>query len=258
MMRWLQVRRRWPGRPLLGVLWWDACRLFTTVLAKLAFGLKVVGRERIPRTGPLLYLSNHQSFLDPVINGAAIHDRPFRPFARETLFRGPFGVVIRSLGALPVVGGGGDKAVMRAALAELDAGRCVLVYPEGSRTFDGGLAPFKSGIALLLKRSRARVVPIGIEGAYDAWPRQASRPRWRRRIETEVGEPIEVDDLLADGVPAALERLEREIDALRRRCRDRLRERSRGSHPAPGVGDGPTPVRTPSPDAIERPAETGA
>lgn len=251
MMRWLQLRRRWPGRPLLGVLWWDACRLFTTVLTQLAFGLKVVGRERIPKTGPLLYLSNHQSFLDPVINGAAIHDRPFRPFARETLFRGPFGVVIRSLGALPVVGGGGDKAVMRAALAELEAGRCVLVYPEGSRTFDGGLAPFKNGIALLLKRSNAMVVPIGIEGAFDAWPRQASRPRWRRCIETEVGEPISTEELLADGVPEALRRLERDIDALRLRCRERLRARSAGKHPAPGVGDGPTPASDAAHDAPE-------
>lgn len=254
MMRWLQVGRRCPGRPFLGVLWWDVCRLLSTGFMHLAFGLRVVGRERIPAEGPLLYLSNHQSVLDPVINGAAIHDRPFRPFARETLFRGPFGVLIRSLGALPVVGGGGDKAVMRAALAELDAGRCVLVYPEGSRTHDGGLAPFKNGIALLLKRSNATVVPIGIEGAYDAWPRSAKRPRWRRRIETEVGEPIGVDDLLQDGVPAAMRRLEHEIDELRRRCRTRLRARCGPAYPAPGIGDGPTPVRS----EAEAPAEATA
>lgn len=243
MRGWWQVRRRCPGRSFLGVVWWDVCRLLTTVLMHLAFGMRVVGRDRIPATGPLLYLSNHQSVLDPIINGAAIHDRPFRPFARETLFRGVFGTIIRSLGALPVVGGGGDKAVMRAALAELDAGRCVLVYPEGSRSHDGGLAPFKSGIALLLKRSKATVVPIGIEGAFDAWPRSASKPRWRRRIESEVGEPIDVDDLLKDGVPAAMRRLECEIDDLRRRCRARLRTRCGPGYPAPGVGDGPTPVR---------------
>lgn len=251
MMRWLQVGRRCPGRPFLAVIWWDACRLLTTVLVRLAFGLRVVGRERLPGTGPLLYLSNHQSMLDPVINAAAVHDRPFRPFARETLFRGPFGVLIRSLGALPVVGGGGDKAVMRAALAELQAGRCVLVYPEGSRTHDGGLAPFKSGIALLLKRSDATVIPMGIEGAYDAWPRSAKRPRWRRRIETEIGMPISVDELLADGVPAALRRLEDEIDGLRLRCRARLRERCGDGHPAPGPADGPTPRRDSEPPVPE-------
>ena len=243
MLKWLQVGRRAPGRPFLAVIWWDFCRLLSTIFLHIGFGLRVVGRERIPGTGPLLYVSNHQSFLDPIINGAAIHDRPFRPFARETLFRGVFGTLIRSLGALPVVGGGGDKAVMRAALSELEAGRCVLVYPEGTRTADGALAPFKSGIALLLRRSNATVVPMGIEGAFDAWPRDASRPRWRRRIEIEVGEPIPVEALLADGAPAAMTRLEREVDALRRRCRDRLRARCGPNHPAAGVADGPTPVR---------------
>jgi 1-acyl-sn-glycerol-3-phosphate acyltransferase len=246
MLRWMEVGRRAPGRPFLAVIWWDVCRLLTTIVLHICFGLRVVGRERIPRSGPLLYVSNHQSFLDPIINGAAIHDRPFRPFARETLFRGVFGTLIRSLGALPVVGGGGDKAVMRAALSELEAGRCVLVYPEGTRTADGGLAPFKSGIALLLRRSNATVVPMGIEGAFDVWPRDASRPRWRRRIETEVGEPIDVASLLQDGVPAAMERLEREVDDLRRRCRARLRARSGGWYPAPGVADGPTPHRAES------------
>lgn len=239
----VRSRRRWPGRPLPQLLWWDTCRFLATLLLQMAFGLRVTGRSRVPRTGPLLYLSNHQSYLDPMISAAAIRDRPCRPFARETLFRGPLGLLIRSLGALPVRGGGGDKAIMRAALEELDAGRCVLVYPEGSRTFDGGLAPFKSGIALLLKRSSAMVVPLGIEGAYDAFPRTTGRPRFRRQIEVEVGEPIPAADLLVEGVPAGLARLEDEIDGLRRRCRDRLRRRCGPGHPSPGVGDGPTPVR---------------
>jgi 1-acyl-sn-glycerol-3-phosphate acyltransferase len=246
MLRWLEVGRRAPGRPFIAVIWWDVCRLLSTIALHIGFGLRVVGKDRIPRSGPLLYVSNHQSFLDPIINGAAVHDRPFRPFARETLFRGVFGTLIRSLGALPVVGGGGDKAVMRAALSELEAGRCVLVYPEGTRTSDGGLAPFKSGIALLLRRSNATVIPMGIEGAFDAWPRGSSRPRWRRRIETEVGDPIDVGSLLSEGVPAAMLRLEREVDELRRRCRDRLRARCGPAYPAPGVADERTPARVDS------------
>lgn len=239
----LQFARRVPGRSGLAILWWDLWRFATGMVVRWCFGLRVVGRENVPRSGPLLYLSNHQSYLDPIINGAAVKDRPFSPFARETLFRGPFGWVIRSLGAMPVSGGGGDKSVMRAALAELAAGRCVLVYPEGSRTPDGALEPFKSGVALLLRRSDAVIVPMGIEGAYDAWPRQRSKPRLRRVIEVEVGLPIDREELLRDGVPAALSRLETEIDELRRRCRERLRARYGANHPAPGPGDGVTPVR---------------
>lgn len=240
----LQFARRVPGRSGLAVIWWDFCRMFMQGLLKLCFGLRVVGRDRVPRSGPLLYLSNHQSFLDPVINGAAAADRPFSPFARESLFRGPLGWVIRSLGAMPVTGGNADKSIMRSALAELEAGRCVLVYPEGTRTPDGAVHPFKSGVALLLRRSEATIVPVGIEGSFDAWPRQRSRPRFRRAIEVEVGEAIQRDELLAEGVPAALKRLEDEIDRLRRRCRDRLRARWGADYPAPGPGDGPTPIRS--------------
>lgn len=245
----LQFARRVPGRSPLAVIWWDLCRMFMQGVVKLCFGLRVVGRERVPRSGPLLYLSNHQSYLDPVISSVAAADRPFSPFARESLFRGPFGWLIRSLGAMPVTGGNADKSIMRAALAELDAGRCVLVYPEGTRTPDGALQPFKTGVALLLRRSKATIVPVGIEGSFDAWPRQRSRPRFRRPIEVEVGEPIRREDLLSDGVPAALERLEAEIDGLRRRCRERLRARRGAHYPAPGPGDGPTPIRSSDPGA---------
>ena len=236
-MKRFEFARRAPGRPAIATLWWDICQSLSALFVKVGFGLRVTGRERIPSNGPLLYLSNHQSFMDPVINGALIHDRPFRPFARETLFRGPFGWLIHSLGALPVSGGGGDKAVMRAAIAELKAGRCVLIYPEGTRCPDGTVKTFKSGIALLLKRADATIVPIGIDGAFDAWPRNRSRPRWRRPIECEAGAPIAAKDLLAEGVPEALQRLERDVDELRLRCRARLRARFGPEVPEPGPSD---------------------
>ena len=238
-MRRLQFRRRAPGRAWYAILWWDVCERVATFLIQLCFGLRMHGRERIPATGALIYVCNHQSFLDPALNAAVVRDRPFRPFARETLFRGPLGVVIRSLGAIPVTGGAGDKGSMRAALAELEAGRCILIYPEGGRTFDGGLAAFQSGVSILLKRSKATVVPIGMDGAFETWPRTSSRPRLRRPIDTEVGNPIESETLLAGGTSEALRRLEAEIDELRLRCRARLRDRYGAAYPPAGIGDRP-------------------
>lgn len=243
MSGWFQASRRAPGRSRLAVLWWDGWRFFMEKVVAIGFGLRIHGRERIPRTGPVLYLSNHQSFLDPILNAAVARDRPFRPFARESLLRGPLGWILRSLGGMPVSGTGSDKSVMRAALKELAEGRGVLIYPEGSRSPDGAIHPFKSGIGLLLKRSDAIIIPVGMDGSFDAWPRQRSTPRWRRPIELEVGEPIDRDELLADGIPAALLRLEECVDELRRRCRHRLRERFGSEYPAPGPGDGITPVR---------------
>ena len=242
-MKRLQFLRRAPGRAWYAVLWWDFCERVATASLHVLFGLRVHGRQRIPRTGPLIFVSNHQSFLDPAINAAAVRDRPFRPFARETLFRGPLGTIIRSLGAIPVTGGAGDKSSMRAALAELDAGRSVLIYPEGGRTFDGALATFQSGVSILLKRSKATVVPIGMDGAFETWPRTSSRPNLRRSIETEVGEPIDSEVLLELGTVAALRRLEAEVDALRLRCRSRLHARFGPSYPPAGPGDLPFAVR---------------
>ena len=240
---WFQASRRAPGRSRVAVLWWDGWRFFMEMVVAASFGLRISGREFIPRTGPVLYLSNHQSFLDPMLSAAVARDRPFRPFARETLFRGPLGWLLSSLGGMPVSGTGSDKSVMRAALKELSEGRCVLIYPEGSRTPDGALHPFKSGIGLLLRRSDATIIPVGMDGSFNAWPRQRSMPCWRQAIELEVGEPIDREELLADGIPAALLKLEECVDDLRSRCRRRLRERFGPDYPPPGPGDGITPIR---------------
>ena len=114
----------------------------------------------------------------------------------------------------------------------------MMVYPEGSRSFDGALQPFKSGIGLLLKKGNVTVLPMGLDGCFDAWPR-SGMPRLFKKIEVEIGDPISSEELLKDGIGPAMTRLEREVDELRLRCRSRIRKRSRGRLPAPGPGDGP-------------------
>jgi 1-acyl-sn-glycerol-3-phosphate acyltransferase len=251
---WMQTSRRAPGRSRFGVFWWDFWRFLTEKVVMLGFGLRVRGRENVPRTGPVLYLGNHQSFLDPILSATAARDRPFRPFARETLFQGPLGWLFTSLGGLPVSGTGSDKSVMRIALTELAEGRSVLIYPEGSRSPDGPIQPFKTGVGLLLRRSEAAIVPVGMDGSFDAWPRQHSTPHWRHAIELEIGEPMNREELLADGIPTAMLRLEERVDELRRRCRARLRERFGPDYPAPGPADGITPLRD---DSAEGDVEAG-
>src|SRR5262245_22110825 len=76
---------------------WSVCFAF----AKLWFHLHASGKTNVPRTGPVMLVSNHQSHLDPVLIGVACQ-RQLRFLARETLFRGPFGWLIRSLGSVPI------------------------------------------------------------------------------------------------------------------------------------------------------------
>ena len=86
------------------------------------------------------------------------------------------------------------KAGLQKTLALLDEGRAVLVFPEGERTHDGELEPFKAGISLLVKKVKAPIVPVGIAGAFDAWPRGRNRPRFaplfRRSISSTCSFPF--------------------------------------------------------------------
>ena len=221
------------------MLWLDTVEGVARMLAWSLLRYRVHHRDRIPREGAVIFICNHESYLDPVLCGVATRDRPSRPLAQDGLFKSlPMRLIMKSLGALSLSGKASDKSALRATLAELEAGRTVLIYPEGSRCRDGAMQPFKPGVGLLMKRSKALVQPMGIAGAFDAWPR-SGKFHFGKRVECELGTPIESDELLKDGIDVALRRLECEVDALLLRCRQRIRDRTGGRQPAPGPGDQP-------------------
>lgn len=202
-------------------------------MLRLLYRLRIEGEELVPRSGPVLFVSNHQSFLDPVLNGMPIVDRQLRAIARESLFRfKPLAWLMHSYGAIPIKDDSGDVGAMKAALAELAAGRTVLVYPEGSRSRDGRMGEFKRGVALLLKRAGATVVPMAVEGATDVWPPSRKWPALRGRLAVKVGEPIPHAELMADGPDAALARLRREVERLRQDLRREMKRESGGRWPS--------------------------
>ncbi|HEX4588345.1 MAG TPA: lysophospholipid acyltransferase family protein [Gemmataceae bacterium] len=171
--------------------------------------LRVFGRRNIPRRGSLLVIGNHQSLLDPIGIGLGI-PRHLHYLARKTLFKNPaFGLWLRTVHAVPIDQEGVGKEGIRNILASLSAGNAVLVFPEGQRCTDGRLQPLRPGIGLLVSRARAPILPAGIAGAYDAWPRNKRWPTlsplflpWTRRSLTVVyGRPRD---------PATLEGLSRE------------------------------------------------
>lgn len=234
---------RVPGRFWLQVMWWDIVSLLCVLPLVLLYRFFVRGAENIPREGGVLFIANHQSYFDPMVNGSSCASRQFTAIASIHLFGfKPFGWMMHSLGAIKVSASAGDAGAMRAALAELKAGRCVLIYPEGGRSFDGFVAPFKRGTALLLRRAKnVQVVPIGIAGAFDVWPRARLLPKPRGRIAAVVGKPMLAADLLKMGTDSALEHLHGEVDRLRLEGRAVIRERSRGRWPVAGLTDEPSP-----------------
>lgn len=213
------------GRSLAQRALFELCRYATALLMAVVYRLRIYHAHRVPREGACLLASNHVSHLDPPAIGQCVLHRQMRFVARSTLFGNRvFGWLITALGSIPVrQDGGGDLAAIRAVLGELDRGAVVLMFPEGSRSVDGTLQPFKRGAALLVSRSRCPVVPVAIEGTFEAWPRSKRFPRLLgSRIGICFGEPIPHNELLAGGADAALDRLASEIGALQIELRERM------------------------------------
>lgn len=146
-------------------------RMLLTGLLRLCYRFQVFGAEHLPETGPVIVVSNHANFIDPIVVGCSLHQRQVCFMAKEELFRIPlFGGLIRRLGAFPVKRGTGDRGAFRAARAALVAGQVVGMFPEGTRYKDGKIHPLKPGAALLAVETGALVLPMVITGTHQLKP----------------------------------------------------------------------------------------
>jgi len=151
--------------------WFRFARWVCKVFCRLFFRIRVYGKKNVPEEGPLLLVSNHQSFLDPVFCGIPLK-RPLYFLARDTLFANRFfGWLISSVNTIPVRRGKADLSAVKTIIGKLKEGGGVCLFPEATRTKDGKIAPFKPGFGLLCRRGKAAVVPVVIDGAFECWPR---------------------------------------------------------------------------------------
>lgn len=166
----------------------------TVVMGTMLFcKAKIHGRKNIPKKGPVLVLSNHQSYLDPMICQRA-SSRGFWYIARDTLYAGPiFGPVLAKLRTIPIRRGEADIASMRKVMEKLKQGEAVGLFPEGSRTLDGKIATIKPGVSLLSRRTGAPVVPAVIDGAFESWSRHQKKPKWFCKGIVKFAEPISAE-----------------------------------------------------------------
>ncbi|MHC5005471.1 MAG: lysophospholipid acyltransferase family protein [Planctomycetota bacterium] len=232
------MNRRAPGRSRIHTLLvWGGIRGTLQLLLTLLYRLRYTGQENMPREGPAIVVGNHQSHLDPVIVGIVVHDRPCKSLARSSLFSfKPFGWAMSLCDAIPLSRGTSDMAAMRLALEELKVGRCVMLFPEGTRSPDGTLQRFLPGLRVLARRSGAPIVPVAVEGGFDIWPRDRRFPRLRGRLAAKAGAPVDPAPY-RDDPERLLEELRRRIDAMRLELRAELRERTGGTFPPPGPAD---------------------
>jgi 1-acyl-sn-glycerol-3-phosphate acyltransferase len=164
------IKAKRPGTAA-GAGWFWLARWMCRVFCMLLFRVRSHGRENVPPDGAFVLISNHQSYLDPMICGIPLNRR-VSFLARESLFNNWFFErMISSVGTIPVKPGEGDISAIRKAIDVLKRGRGVCLFPEGTRSHDGKIAPFKPGFGLICRRGAAAVVPVVIDGAFECWPR---------------------------------------------------------------------------------------
>ncbi len=178
----------------LRLVWLAATRLFFAGWNR----LEVRGRERLPAGPPFLLIANHSSHLDALLLAAALplkwRDRVSPLAAGDVFFeRRPLAAFAAAvLNALPVwrrrrSGGAHSLDELRRRLSE-QAG-IYIVFPEGTRSRDGQMAPFKSGLGALVAGAAVPVVPCHLQGAFAAAPPGRRFPR-RRKIVLTIGAPL--------------------------------------------------------------------
>ena len=196
--------------PWLYNLTYEGFYAFSFTFVTFGFSYRCEGKRNVPRDGPLLIVANHQSWFDPFLVGLAI-PRRIRFMARRTLFTGNpvLGAFLRGLNIIPVNQEGFAREGLRLTRERLDAGEAVLVFPEGQRSWEGKIDKLMPGVTLLIRQAKPQVLPVGIAGAWDAWPRWRLIPTMsplflppnRATIAVSVGKPLN---------GAALAALERE------------------------------------------------
>jgi 1-acyl-sn-glycerol-3-phosphate acyltransferase len=153
--------------------------------------LEIIGREKVPTEGPVIFMSNHQGNFDILSLFLAI-PRQFSWIAKDELFAIPvFGDSMRRAGYIPLDRSDGRRALksIEAAAAKIRNGQSVVIFPEGTRTPDGNLLPFKRGGFLLAAKAGVPIVALTINGSAKVNPRKRIE-LYPGKITIRFAEPI--------------------------------------------------------------------
>ena len=179
--------------------------IMNRILMRFMFRLRVIGRGHLPKTGPFILTPNHTSHLDAPALAAALSHRLLsqtRWLARsDVIFSSPFlRLICRLAQAIPVEEDPEHTGSFNLAAAALSIrqGKNLIWFPEGHRSKDGRLQPFKTGVGVILEHFRIPAIPVRITGAYEALPPDRRFPRFRK-ITVEFGEPVDAATLEKEG-----------------------------------------------------------
>jgi 1-acyl-sn-glycerol-3-phosphate acyltransferase len=170
-------------------------RILAQLIGVTFYRLRSAGREHWPESGGGLVCSNHQSYFDPPLIGMTCR-RQMNYLARDdTLFKVPIlKRIMTFLDAIPINRDRSGFSGLKETMKRLRAGELVLIFPEGTRTHDGELLPLKPGFCAIVRRSRVPLIPVCMDGAFQAWPRTSPLPQVGR-LAVVIGRPISPEEV---------------------------------------------------------------
>jgi 1-acyl-sn-glycerol-3-phosphate acyltransferase len=194
---------------------WKILQIIARFFGTLLFDFKAYGVKNVPTTGGVLFVTNHQSYLDPVLLAQAL-PRPVSYMAKSELFENRFFAwFIRSLHAFPIRQGEGDVGALRETIRQLQAGNILNIFPEGSRTETGEIAPLEKGVALVIRKAAVPVVAVAIDGSYEAWPRK-DKLFHPHQIRVKYSKPMHLENLKGEEIIRRIEtEMKKQLSDLR-------------------------------------------
>lgn len=187
-------------------------------LLKIFWRLKVSGRENLPRKGPYILCPNHASFLDPFILLAGLPDR----VVTLTFFQGYSGIfkrpffqsITRFARIVPIDPNANFSQALQMSSFILRSAKVMCVFPEGGRSINDNIQPFKKGVAILARELNVPVVPVLIKGSGKAWPRAVRLPRLHP-VKIIYGKPLTASSLLQQADKTSGDNYQKIADSLR-------------------------------------------
>lgn len=175
-------------------IFFKTVRVIARNIVKMVFSVRIDGLENIPKKGPAIMLSNHLSFLDGIILGM-FFPRNIWFMAKNSQFYSSFLFwFLRIAGTFPVRRYTVDAQAARNVIRILDAGHIVGIFPEGERSWDGRMLPFKFGCLRLILALDYPVIPVGISGAYELMPRWTIKIK-RVPVRVNIGKPVKFKNI---------------------------------------------------------------
>ncbi len=165
----------------------------------LLFRWKVLGRENVPKSGGLILVSNHASYLDPLLVGTASPRRPVCFMARDTLWKVPvMNWMITQMRAMPVKRGGADRQAWRRFEELVAGGEQTCFFPEGTRSPDGRLQAANPGSGMLIHRCKGAVVlPVRVFDSHRVLPKGRGF-RGFHQLSVVFGTPLDLSAEMAE------------------------------------------------------------